>query len=71
MIGILKVIGFNYEPYLWNDCHGLMQNAMNFDDVAIFSVKEIDFRIHFRNMSKDDAINTVENSNLNEGSVLL
>ena len=28
---------FNYEPYLCNGCHDLMQKAINFNDVAIVS----------------------------------
>ena len=39
---------------------------MNFNDVAIVSVKEKYYRTHFRYMSKDDAINIMNNSNLNE-----
>ena len=39
--------GFKHEPYLCNDCQDLMQNAMNSNDVAIFSVKGSDYRIHF------------------------
>ena len=40
--------------------------AMNFNDVAIVSVKEKYHRTHFRYMSKDDAINIMNNCNLNE-----
>ena len=43
-----------------------MQKAMNFNDVAIFYVKRNAYRIHFWYMSKDDAINIMNNSNLNE-----
>ena len=57
-----KNIGFKYEPYLCNDCHDLMQKAMNFNDVAIVSVKGSDCKIHFWYKSKDDAINTMNNS---------
>ena len=58
---------FNYEPYLCNGFHDLMQKAMNFNnDVAIVSVKENDYRIHFWYMSKDDAISIMNNSSLNE-----
>ena len=39
----------NYEPYLSNGCHDLMQKAMNFNDVAIVRIKGNYF-------SKDDAI---------------
>ena len=58
--------GFKYEPYLCNGCHDLMQKAMNFNDVAIVSIKENDYRIHFWYMSKDDAVKLMKNSNLNE-----
>ena len=48
---------FNYEPYLCTGCHDLMQKAMNFNDVAIASIKGSDYRIHFWYMSISDAIN--------------
>ena len=44
---------------------------MNFNDIAIVSVKESDYRINFWYMNKDDAINLMKNSNLNETSGLL
>ena len=44
---------------------------MNFNDVAIVFVKGNDYRIHFQYMSKDDAINVMENSDLSEKSGLL
>ena len=30
-----KGFRFNYEPYLCNGCHDLMQKAMSFNDIAI------------------------------------
>ena len=63
--------GFKYEPYHCNGFHDLMQKAMNFNDVAIVSVEGSDCRIHFWYMSKDDAINIITNSDLNEKSGLL
>ena len=54
------------EPYLCNRCHDLVQKTMNFNDVAIVSIKENDNRIHFWYMSKDDAISIMNNSSLNE-----
>ena len=38
---------------------------MNFNDFIV-SVKGSGYRIHFRYMIKNDAINTMKNSNLNE-----
>ena len=57
---------FNYEPYLCNGFHDLMQKALNFSDVAIVSMKGNDYTVHFWYMSKDDSINIKNNSNLNE-----
>ena len=62
---------FNYEPYLSNGCRDLMQEAMNFNDVAIVSIKGNDYRIRFWYMSKDEAINIMHNSSLNEKTRLL
>ena len=45
---------FKYKPYFCNGCHDLMQNAMNFNDDAIVSVKGSEYRIRFWYMSKDE-----------------
>ena len=42
-----------------------MQKAMNFNDIAIESIKENDYRIHFWYMSKDEAISIMHNFSLN------
>ena len=59
---------FEYELYLCNGCHDLIQKAMNFNNAAIASVKGSDYRIHFWYMSKNDAINIMKNSSLNAKS---
>ena len=56
---------FNYEPYLWNGCHDLMQKALNFNDDAIVSIKENDCIIHFWYMSKS-IMSIMNNSCLNK-----
>ena len=57
---------FNYEKYLCNGCHNLMQKAMNFNDVAIVLVKGNDYRVQFWYMSKNYAIVLMTNSNLKD-----
>ena len=59
-----KDIGFEYERYLCNGCHDLMQRAMSFNNVAIVYIKGSAYRIHFWYMSKDDAMNRMNGSNL-------
>ena len=51
---------FKYEPYLCNGCHDLMQQAINFNNVAIVSVKGSNYRIHFWYLSKNDAIDLMK-----------
>ena len=41
-----------------------MQKTMGFNNIAIVYVKESAYRIHFWYMSKDDAINIMNGSNL-------
>ena len=59
-----KDIGFKFEPYLCNGCRNLMQKAMTFNNIAIVYIKGSGYRIHFWHMSKDDAINIMNGSNL-------
>ena len=66
-----KEIGFKYEPYLCNGCHCLIQKGMNFNYAAIGSIKGSDYRIYFWYMSKDDAINIMNTSGLNDKSGVL
>ena len=62
---------FNYDPYLCNGCHDLMQNAVSFKNVAVVSVKGNDYKIHFCCISKNDAITLMTNSNLNNENGVL
>ena len=59
IIGTLKILVLSMSG-----CHGLMQKAISFNDVAIVYVKGSAYRIYFWYMSKDDAINIMNNSNL-------
>ena len=64
--GIFLYKNINFGLCLCNGYHDLMQKAMNFNDAAIISCKESDYRTNFWYMSKDDALNITSKSNLNE-----
>ena len=66
-----KDIGFKYENYLCNDCYDLMQKAISFNDIAIAYIKGNVCRIHCWYMTKDDAINIINGSNLVDKSDVL
>ena len=59
-----KNIGFKYEPHLCNGCHGLLQKAVSFNNIAIVYVKGSAYRIHFWYISKEDTISMMNNSSL-------
>ena len=62
---------FNYEKYLCNGFHDLMQKAMSFNDVASVSISGNEYRLHFWYMRKNDAIALMTNSNLNDKNGIL
>ena len=62
---------FNYEKYLCNGCHDLTQKAKNFNDVAIASIQENDYRIHFWYMKKNNGIVLMTNSNSKDKNRIL
>ena len=59
-----KDICFKYEPYLCNCYNNLILKAMSFNNAAIVYVIESAYRINFWYVSKDDAINIMNGSNL-------
>ena len=52
--------------YLNCGCHDLMQKAMSFNNIAIVYVEGSAYRIHFWYMSRDDAVNIMNGSNLTD-----
>ena len=66
-----KDTGFKYEPCLCNGFHDLMQKAMSFNNVTVVYVKGNAYRIHFWYMTKDDAINIINGSNVVDKSGVL
>ena len=57
-------INFNYQKYLCDGCHDMSMKANSMQNLAIAYFKGNAYRIHFWNMSKDDAINIMHYSNL-------
>ena len=62
--------GFKYEPYLCNCCYDLIQKAMNLNGATLF-VSKVVVIVHFWYERKDDAINKINNSDLNDKNGLV
>ena len=57
-------INFNYQKYFCDGCHNMSMKANSMQNLAIVYFRGNAYRIHFWNMSKDDAINIMHSSNL-------
>ena len=65
-IGILKTLVLSMNHIFVMVVIDLMQKAMSFNNVAVVYVKGNAYRINFWYTSKDDAINIVNGSNLDD-----
>ena len=55
-------VNFIFMSRINNSCDDSMQKYISFSDASFFSVKEIDYRIHFLCMNKDETINRISNA---------
>ena len=55
---------FTYGPYLCDGCYNIMQKSIDFKNIAFVYVKKSVYRIYFMCMSKHEAKNLMNNSNL-------
>ena len=65
-----KDVGYKFQPYLCNSCHAVSTMAYNFKNTAILNVKCIDYRWILWNISRDEVVNRLNNSVLEDKSAL-
>ena len=61
-----KNIRYKFEPYVCNGCHDLSMMVYDLDDFMILNIKGVNYRCFVCNMSKNDAINRLNNSKLDD-----
>ena len=54
-------LNFRFQPKVYEGCHNMSQKSMSFNNVAIVTVGRNDYRIHFRSMTKCEAVNSMKN----------
>ena len=64
-----KGIDYKFEPYVCNGCHDISMIAYGLKNIAILNVKGVDYRCVLWNMTRNDAINGLNNSELDEGTL--
>ena len=57
-----KDAGFKFEPYFCNKCHDVLMTAYELKNIAILNVKGVYFRCILWGISRDGAVNWLNNS---------
>ena len=65
-----KKIGFKYQPYVCNRCQDFSMIVQNFSDFLMSKIRNVDFRCYIVGLDKEDAINLLNSSTLNNKGVL-
>ena len=65
-----KDVGFKSKPHVCNKCHDVLMNAYNLKNIAILNVKGVNFRCILWGISRDEAVNRLNNSVLEDKGVL-
>ena len=65
-----KDAGFKFDPYVCNKCHDVLMTAYELKDTAVLNVKGFDFRCILRGISRDEAVNRLNNTMLENKSLL-
>ena len=56
-----KDVGFKFELHVCNKCYDVLMTAYELKNIAILNVKGVDFRCILRGISKDEAVNRLNN----------
>ena len=65
-----KDVGFKFEPHVCNKCHDVLMTAYEFKNIATLNVKGVDFWCILWGISRDEAVNRLNNSVLEDRGVL-
>ena len=65
-----KDIGYNFGRHACNKCHDISMMVYELENIAIVNVKHIDYRCVLWNMQRNDAINRLDNSKLDNKGTL-
>ena len=65
-----KDIGFKFEPQVCKKYHDVLMTAYELKNIAILNVKGVDFRCNWWGISRDEAVNKLNNSVLEDKGLL-
>ena len=59
---------FKFQSNVYNTCHDLLMMSINLSNITILNIKGFDYRCIISLISKNEAINLLQNANLSEKS---
>ena len=65
-----KDVGFKLEPHLCHKFHDVLMTTYELKSIAILNVKGVDFRCILWGISRDEAVNRLNNSVLEDKGVI-
>ena len=65
-----KNVGYKFQPYICNDCHAVSMMAYELKNIAILNAKDVNYRCILWGISRDEAVNRLNNSVLENKGVL-
>ena len=61
-----KHIGYKFDPYVCGKCHDTFIMGYELENIAMLNVKGVDYKCVLWNMTKNDGINSLNNSKLDD-----
>ena len=65
-----KDVEFKFERHVCNKCYDVLMTAYELKNIAILNVKGVDFRCILWGISRDEVVNRLNNSKLEDKGVL-
>ena len=65
-----KDIGYKFEPHVCNGCHDILMMACELKTTSIVNVKGVDYRCVLWGVTRNDAINMLGHSKLDDEGTL-
>ena len=65
-----KDVGYKFESHVCNKCHSVLMTCYELKNIAILNVKVADFSCILWGISKNEAVNRLNNSALEDKTIL-
>ena len=62
----IKRVGYKFQPHLCNGCHAVSMMAVELKSIAILNTKGVDYRCILWGINRDEAVNRLNNSALED-----